>query len=45
MKSNVEATLDAMNNFQEIVEAQEESTKDIAIAMEKISNISKMLIK
>lgn len=45
MKSNVEATLAAMNNFQEIVEAQEESTKDIAIAMEKISNISKMLIK
>ena len=45
MKSNVEATLDAMNKFQEIVEAQEESTKDIAIAMEKISNISKMLIK
>ena len=45
MKFNVEATLDAMNNFQEIVEAQEESTKDIAIAMEKISNISKMLIK
>ena len=45
MKSNVEATLNAMNKFQEIVEAQEESTKDIAIAMEKISNISKMLIK
>lgn len=45
MKSNVEATLEEMKNFQEIVEAQEESTKDIAIAMEKISSISRKLIK
>lgn len=45
MKLNVEKTLEAMNSFQEIVKAQEESTKDIAEAIVKISSISKKLIK
>lgn len=45
MKTNVEATLEAMSNFKNLVEAQEESTKDIALAIEKIGNISKKLIK
>ncbi len=45
MKTNVEATLEAMSNFKNLVEAQEESTKDIALAIEKIGNISKKFIK
>lgn len=45
MKSNIEITMGEMTNFQEIVKAQENATKEITIAIENISQISKKLIQ